>query len=223
MKIVLLGAPGAGKGTQAQSISNYYDIPHISTGDIFRRNISEGTKLGKTAKRYMDAGQLVPDQLTLELIEDRLSNDDCKNGYLLDGYPRTVVQAEFLEELLNKVGTQLDCALLIEVPREIIMDRMTGRRVCPSCGASYHVLHNPPKKKDTCDICGNKVIQREDDKADTVEERLDVYDEQTRPLIEFYDQRHILKSVDGTRAINQIFNSIVQVLGEVRVNDHTQE
>lgn len=217
MKIVLLGAPGAGKGTQAQSISNYYDIPHISTGDIFRRNISQGTKLGKTAKRYMDAGQLVPDQLTLELIEDRLYEDDCKNGYLLDGYPRTVVQAEFLEELLKKSETQLDSALLIEVPRKIIMDRITGRRVCPSCGASYHVLHNPMKKKDICDICGHKVTQREDDKAETVEERLDVYDEQTKPLIEFYGQREILKSVDGTRAINEIFNSIVQVLGEVRV------
>ncbi|MFZ2258955.1 MAG: adenylate kinase [Clostridiaceae bacterium] len=216
MKIVLLGAPGAGKGTQAQSISNYYDIPHISTGDIFRRNITEGTKLGKTAKRYMDAGQLVPDQLTLELIEDRLLADDCKNGYLLDGYPRTVVQAEFLEELLSKNGTGLDYALLIAVPRENIMDRITGRRVCPSCGASYHVLHNPTHKKDVCDICGHQVIQRVDDRPDTVEERLDVYDEQTKPLIDFYDQRHILKSVDGTRAINQIFNSIVQVLGEVK-------
>lgn len=223
MRIVLLGAPGAGKGTQAQSISNYYDIPHISTGDIFRKNIADGTRLGKTAKRYMDAGQLVPDQLTLDLIEDRLNRDDCKNGYLLDGYPRTVVQAEFLEELLETSAMRLDCALLIEVPREVILDRMTGRRMCPSCGASYHLRHNPPKKKDTCDICGNPLIQRTDDLAATVEERLDVYDEQTRPLISFYGERQILKSVDGTRAINQIFNDIVNVLGEVKPDDHTQK
>lgn len=223
MKIVLLGAPGAGKGTQAQSISKYFSIPHISTGDIFRKNISEGTRLGKTAKRYMDAGQLVPDQLTLELIEDRLDREDCKNGYLLDGYPRTVVQAEFLEEMLSKQHSALNCALLIEVPREVIMERMTGRRVCPSCGASYHLKHNPPRKKDICDICGHKVVQRADDVAETVAERLDVYDEQTRPLIEFYAQRDILRSVDGTRAINQIFNDIVKVLSEVRSDDHTQE
>ncbi|MFB0958818.1 MAG: adenylate kinase [Clostridiaceae bacterium] len=223
MKIVLLGAPGAGKGTQAHSISKYFNIPHISTGDIFRKNISEGTKLGKTAKRYMDAGQLVPDQLTLDLIEDRLNQEDCQPGYLLDGYPRTVVQAEFLEEMLRRKDDQLDCALLIEVPREAILDRITGRRICPSCGASYHLKHNPPLKKDTCDICGHQVIQRLDDKAETVEERLDVYDEQTKPLISFYDERCILKSVDGTRAINQIFNDIVKVLSEVRLHDHTQE
>ncbi|PKK39681.1 adenylate kinase [Clostridiaceae bacterium JG1575] len=223
MKIVLLGAPGAGKGTQAQSISNYYKIPHISTGDIFRRNIAEGTRLGKTAKRYMDSGQLVPDQLTLELIEDRLGQADCKDGYLLDGYPRTVVQGEFLEELLDEHGSHLDCALLIQVPRSVILERMTGRRVCPSCGASYHLKHNPPMKKDLCDICGCKIMQREDDKAETVEERLDVYDEQTSPLIRFYAERHILKAVDGTRAINQIFKDIVDVLSEVKKNDHPQE
>ena len=223
MKIVLLGAPGAGKGTQAQSISKFFKIPHISTGDIFRKNISEGTKLGKTAKRYMDAGQLVPDQLTLDLIADRLGMDDCKNGYLLDGYPRTVVQAEFLEDMLKSKGSQLQCALLIEVPREVLMERMTGRRVCPSCGASYHMKHNPPEKKGICDNCGNDVIQRIDDKVETVADRLDVYDEQTKPLIEFYEKRNILKSVDGTRAINQIFNDIVKVLSEVGSNDHPQE
>ena len=223
MKMILLGAPGAGKGTQAQSISKYFDIPHISTGDIFRRNISEGTKLGKTAKRYMDAGQLVPDQLTLDLIADRLHQPDCANGYLLDGYPRTVVQAEFLEEMLADHQDHLDVALLIEVPREVIVERMTGRRVCPSCGASYHLKFNPPLKKDICDICGHQVMQRADDKAETVAERLDIYDEQTRPLIEFYGQRNILKSVDGTRAINQIFNDIVKVLSEAGSHDHPQE
>lgn len=222
MKIVILGAPGAGKGTQAKGISDYYKIPHISTGDIFRKNISEGTRLGKTAKRYMDAGQLVPDQLTLDLIDDRLQQPDCQAGYLLDGYPRTVVQAEFLEELLKKQGTQLDCALEIAVPQEVILTRMTGRRVCPSCGASYHLKNNPPTRKDTCDICGTKVIQREDDKQETVEERLEVYEEQTKPLIDFYAERQLLKSVDGTRAINQIFNSIVNVLGD-RPNDHPEE
>ncbi|MFB0917889.1 MAG: adenylate kinase [Clostridiaceae bacterium] len=212
MKIVLLGAPGAGKGTQAQSISNKYKIPHISTGDIFRKNISEGTKLGKTAKRYMDAGQLVPDQLTLDLIEDRLKNDDCKNGYLLDGYPRTVVQAEFLDALLEKENTAIDTALLIEVPKEVILDRMSGRRVCSSCGASFHIKNNPPIKKDICDICGNNLIQRADDARETVEERLDVYEEQTSPLIKFYEEKGILKVVDGTQAINEIFKKITEIL-----------
>ena len=212
MKIVLLGAPGAGKGTQAQSISNKYKIPHISTGDIFRKNISEGTKLGKTAKRYMDAGQLVPDQLTLDLIEDRLKNDDCSNGYLLDGYPRTVVQAEFLDALLEKEHTAIDTALLIEVPKEVILDRMSGRRVCASCGASFHIKNNPPIKKDICDICGNNLIQRADDARETVEERLDVYEEQTSPLIKFYEEKGILKVVDGTQAINEIFKSITEIL-----------
>lgn len=212
MKIVLLGAPGAGKGTQAQSISNKYKIPHISTGDIFRKNISEGTRLGKTAKRYMDAGQLVPDQLTLDLIEDRLRQDDCKNGYLLDGYPRTVVQAEFLDALLEKENTAIDTALLIEVPREVIIERMSGRRVCTSCGATYHVKNNPPIKKDICDVCGSKLIQRPDDARETVEERLDIYDEQTKPLISFYEKKGILKSVDGTKAISEIFKDITEIL-----------
>lgn len=215
MKIVLLGAPGAGKGTQAQSISNYYNIPHISTGDIFRRNISQGTPLGVTAKGYMDSGQLVPDQLTLDLIADRLKEEDCSNGYLLDGYPRTVVQAEFLEGLLKKQDTALDCALLIDVSRESIMERMTGRRVCTACGASYHLKYNPPAREGVCDICGSGLIQREDDKEATVRDRLDIYDEQTSPLVEFYGQRGILKSVDGNQAINKIFGDIVALLGEV--------
>lgn len=213
MKIVLLGAPGAGKGTQAQSISNKYNIPHISTGDIFRKNISEGTKLGKTAKRYMDAGQLVPDQLTLDLIEDRLKEDDCRMGYLLDGYPRTCVQAEFLDKLLLSSGTQLDYALLIEVPKDVILERMTGRRTCPSCGATYHLKSNPPSKKGLCDVCGNTLIQRPDDVTETVLERLEVYEEQTHPLIEYYQKRGILRSVDGKKAINEIFKDIVAILG----------
>lgn len=221
MKIVLLGAPGAGKGTQAISISNYYRIPHISTGDIFRKNISQGTPLGETAKSYMDKGQLVPDQLTLELIADRLTSADCKNGYLLDGYPRTVAQAEFLEKLLQGQGAKLDCALLIDVPAQAILKRMTGRRVCASCGASYHLTNNPPARAGVCDICGNGLIQRPDDREETLKERLDIYDAQTKPLIEFYGARGILKAVDGTKAINRIFNDIVALLGEA--DDHTQE
>lgn len=213
MKIVLLGAPGAGKGTQAQSISNKYSIPHVSTGDIFRKNISLGTKLGKTAKRYMDAGQLVPDQLTLDLIEDRLREKDCLWGYLLDGYPRTVVQAEFLDKLLESSGTHLDCALLIEVPKDEILKRMTGRRSCPSCGATYHIENNPPKKKGVCDICGTNLSQRPDDVTETVLERLEIYDEQTKPLIDYYKHSGILKTVDGTKAINEIFKDIVSILG----------
>lgn len=212
MRIVLLGAPGAGKGTQAQSISNKYKIPHISTGDIFRKNISEGTVLGKTAKRYMDAGQLVPDQLTLDLIEDRLKQADCKNGYLLDGYPRTVVQAEFLEALLKQHNRALDAALLIAVPREVIIERLSGRRVCQSCGATFHVKNKPPAKKDICDVCGNHLIHRADDSRETVEARLDVYEDQTSPLIKFYEDRGILKAVDGTQAINQIFKEITEIL-----------
>ncbi len=212
MRIVLLGAPGAGKGTQAQSISNKYKIPHISTGDIFRKNISEGTVLGKTAKRYMDAGQLVPDQLTLDLIEDRLKQADCKNGYLLDGYPRTVVQAEFLEALLKQHNRALDAALLIAVPREVIIERLSGRRVCQSCGATFHVKNKPPAKKDICDVCGNPLIHRADDSRETVEARLDVYEDQTSPLIKFYEDKGILKAVDGTQAINQIFKEITEIL-----------
>lgn len=215
MKIVLLGAPGAGKGTQAQSISNYYSIPHISTGDIFRKNISEGTPLGLTAKSYMDKGQLVPDQLTLDLIADRLKEADCENGYLLDGYPRTVVQAEFLGKLLDKQGTELDTALFIDVSRDSIMERMTGRRVCTACGASYHLKYNPPTKEAVCDICGSKLIQREDDREATVKDRLDIYDEQTSPLVDFYKERGILRAVNGNQAINKIFNEILALLGEV--------
>lgn len=214
MKVVLLGAPGAGKGTQAQSISNKYNIPHISTGDIFRKNIAEGTKLGKTAKGYIDKGLLVPDQLTLDLIADRLVQDDCKNGYLLDGFPRTVVQADYLQKFLETRESKLDCALLIEVPRELIMERMTGRRVCTNCGATYHMINNPTKKDGICDVCGHKTIQRKDDSFETVKDRLDVYELQTEPLIEYYNGKNLLKKVDGTKKIVDIFKDIVKILGE---------
>lgn len=203
MKIVLLGPPGAGKGTQAKSISNRYSIPHISTGDIFRKNISENTPLGIEAKSYMDNGQLVPDEVTINMVKDRLQQDDCKNGYLLDGFPRTVHQAEALDNFLTEREESIDTALLIEVPKEFILERMTGRRVCPSCGASYHIKFNPPTNDGKCDLCGSDVIQRKDDTEETVKERLDVYENQTQPLIDFYKNKKQLSVVDGTQEIGR--------------------
>ncbi len=213
MKIVLLGPPGAGKGTQAKSISNKYSIPHISTGDIFRKNISENTPLGVEAKSYMDKGQLVPDEVTINMVKDRLQQADCENGYLLDGFPRTVAQAEALNSFLNERDEQLDTALLIKVPNEFILERMTGRRVCPSCGASYHVKFNPPTNGDKCDLCGSEIIQRKDDTVETVKERLDVYEKETQPLIDYYANKQLLSEVDGTKAINEVFRGICEILG----------
>ena len=213
MKIILVGPPGAGKGTQAKSISNRYSIPHISTGDIFRKNISENTPLGIEAKRYMDNGQLVPDEVTINMVKDRLQDDDCANGYLLDGFPRTVSQAEALQEFLEGRNEKLDTALLISVPRDFILERMTGRRVCPACGASYHVKFNPPKDG-KCELCGSEVVQRKDDTEETVMERLDVYENQTQPLIDFYKNLDLLSEVDGTKAINEVFQSICDILGD---------
>ena len=215
MKIVLLGPPGAGKGTQAKSISNRYSIPHISTGDIFRKNISEETPLGIEAKQYMDNGQLVPDEVTINMVKDRLTWEDCKNGYLLDGFPRTVAQAEALQEFLDSRNENLDTALCIEVPSSFILERMTGRRVCGSCGASYHVKFNPTKVEGICDVCGSEVVQRKDDREDTVRERLDVYERQTQPLIDFYKEKNLLSTVDGTKAINEVFNDICELFGRV--------
>ena len=215
MKIVLLGPPGAGKGTQAKSISNRYSIPHISTGDIFRKNISENTPLGIEAKSFMDNGQLVPDEVTINMVKERLKEDDCKNGYLLDGFPRTVSQAEALESFLNNRNERLNTALLIDVPTNFILERMTGRRVCPSCGASYHVKFNPAVDG-KCALCGTEVVQRKDDTEETVKERLDVYEEQTQPLIDFYKGKELLSVVDGTKAINEVFENICDVLGTLR-------
>ena len=211
MKIILFGPPGAGKGTQAKSISNRYSIPHISTGDIFRKNISENTPLGIEAKSYMDKGQLVPDEVTINMVKDRLVQDDCKDGYLLDGFPRTVSQAEALQEFLEQRGESLNTALLINVPNEFILERMTGRRVCPSCGASYHIKFNPPANG-KCELCGTDIVQRKDDTAETVKERLDVYEKQTQPLIDYYSKNNLLSQVDGTKAINLVFESICDVL-----------
>lgn len=208
MRMILLGPPGAGKGTQAKLISEKYSIPHISTGDIFRKNISEKTPLGVKAKGYMDKGQLVPDELTIDLVNDRLTHEDCKTGFLLDGFPRTVKQAEALENFLNKNNQSLDTALLINVPSSFILERMTGRRVCPSCGASYHIKFNPPKIEGICDVCKAEVIQRKDDTEETVKERIEVYDRQTQPLVDFYASKDQLFVVDGTQSIDQVFETI---------------
>lgn len=216
MKLVMLGAPGAGKGTQAKILAKKYDIPHISTGDIFRKNISENTALGVEAKKYMDNGQLVPDEVTINMVKDRLQQDDCRKGYLLDGFPRTVAQADALNSFLIERGEQLDTALLIKVPNEFILERMTGRRVCPSCGASYHVKFNPPSNDGKCDLCGSEVIQRKDDTVETVKERLDVYGKETQPLIEFYSNKNLLSEVDGTKAINEVFRGICEILGNTK-------
>lgn len=204
MRIILLGPPGAGKGTQAKLISEKYSISHISTGDIFRKNISEKTPLGVKAKEYMDKGLLVPDELTIDIVKDRLTNEDCKTGFLLDGFPRTVKQAEALEDFLKTRGENIDTALLIHVPSEFILDRMTGRRVCPACGASYHIKFNPPKVDEICDMCGSGIVQRKDDSEETVKERIDVYEKQTQPLVDFYKSKDQLFVVDGTQSIDHV-------------------
>ena len=213
MKIIMLGAPGAGKGTQAKKIADKYQIPHISTGDIFRANIKNGTELGKKAKTYMDQGLLVPDELVVDLVVDRVQQSDCENGYVLDGFPRTIPQAEALDAALANLGDKVDYAINVEVPDENIINRMGGRRACVGCGATYHVAYNPPKKEGTCDIDGEKLILRDDDKPETVKKRLDVYHDQTQPLIEYYNSKQILKEVDGTVDMEDVFTAIVQILG----------
>ncbi|SHI27119.1 Adenylate kinase [Butyrivibrio fibrisolvens DSM 3071] len=213
MKIIMLGAPGAGKGTQAQMICDKYNIPHISTGDLFRSNIKNGTELGKKAKEYMDKGQLVPDELTVELLLDRVANEDCKDGYVLDGFPRTIPQADVLDKELTKLSDKIDFAIDVEVPDENIVRRMSGRRACLKCGATYHIEHIPPKQEGICDRCGSELVQRDDDKPETVQNRLSVYHEQTQPLIEYYNSKNILKTVDGTKDMNDVFEDIVKILG----------
>lgn len=214
MKIIMLGAPGAGKGTQAKMIAEKYSIPHVSTGDIFRANIKNGTELGKEAKKYMDQGLLVPDELTVKILLDRVAQDDCKNGYVLDGFPRTIPQAEALENALNAIEQKLDYAIDIDVPDENIINRMSGRRACVGCGATYHVLFNPTKVEGKCDVCGESLILRDDDKPETVKKRLDVYHTQTQPLIDFYTERKVLVEVDGTQSMDKVFDDIMKILGE---------
>lgn len=213
MKIIMLGAPGAGKGTQAKMIAEKYSIPHISTGDIFRANIKNGTELGKKAKSYMDKGQLVPDELTLDLIMDRFKEDDCKNGYVLDGFPRTIPQAEALDKALETAGEKVDFAIDVDVPDENIVKRMGGRRACVNCGATYHIVYSPTKIEGKCDKCGEDLIVRDDDKPETVLSRLDVYHTQTQPLIDYYNNQGILRTVDGTVDMKDVFNAIVDILG----------
>lgn len=214
MRIIMLGAPGAGKGTQAKKIAAKYGIPHISTGDIFRANIKNGTELGKKAKTYMDQGLLVPDELVVDLVVDRVNQDDCANGYVLDGFPRTIPQAEALDAALAKLGQKVDYAINVEVPDENIVNRMSGRRACVDCGATYHIVYAPTKVENICDKCGGTLILRDDDKPETVTKRLGVYHEQTQPLIDYYTTQGVLKTVDGTRDLNEVFQEIVDILGE---------
>ena len=213
MKIIMLGAPGAGKGTQAKMIAEKYQIPHVSTGDIFRANIKNGTELGKEAKKYMDQGQLVPDELTVKILLDRVAQADCANGYVLDGFPRTIPQAEVLDAALTKLGDKIDYAINVDVPDENIVRRMSGRRACLSCGATYHIEHIPPKQEGICDVCGQPLVLRDDDKPETVLNRLKVYHDQTQPLIDFYTEKGVLKSVDGTVDQKSVFAAIVAILG----------
>ena len=214
MKIIMLGAPGAGKGTQAKQIAAKYAIPHISTGDIFRANIKNGTELGRKAKEYMDQGMLVPDELTCDLVMDRIAQEDCERGFVLDGFPRTIPQAEALTNALTKIGQSMDFAIDVDVPDENIVNRMGGRRACLNCGATYHLVFNPTKTEGVCDACGNPTVLRDDDKPETVLKRLSVYHDQTQPLIDYYKKQNILKSVDGTKPMNEVFSDIVAILGE---------
>ncbi|MBO5424981.1 MAG: adenylate kinase [Lachnospiraceae bacterium] len=214
MKIIMLGAPGAGKGTQAKMLAAKYDIPHISTGDIFRANIKNGTELGAKAKEYMDKGLLVPDELVVDLIMDRFKADDCKNGYILDGFPRTIPQAEALDNALSAVGESIDYAINVEVPDENIVNRMSGRRACVGCGATYHIKYSPTKVEGKCDTCNGDLIIRDDDKPETVLNRLEVYHNQTQPLIDYYSGKGVMKEVDGTVDMQVVFDSIVAILGE---------
>lgn len=213
MKLLIMGRPGAGKGTQAVNIKEYYNIPHISTGDMFRAAIKNQTKLGMLAKSYMDQGALVPDEVTIGIVEERLLEDDCKEGFLLDGFPRTIAQAEALDKFLNSNGIKLDAVLDVNVPVEILVRRMVGRRVCKGCGATYHVEFNAPKVEGVCDNCGTQLIQRADDTEATAVNRLQVYDNQTAPLLEFYSKKNILKTVNGDQSLSKVFEDIKVVLG----------
>lgn len=216
MNLVLMGLPGAGKGTQAAEIVDKYGIPHISTGDMFRAAIKEGTELGKKAKSYMDAGNLVPDEVTIGIVDERLSKSDCEKGFLLDGFPRTVAQAEALEKILFDKDRSIDFVLNINVEKEKLMERLTGRRICKQCGTTYHVIFNPPSEHGVCDKCGGELYQREDDNEETVKTRLEVNIEQSKPLLEFYEQKGYLRNIDGNQDIDQVFNDIDQLLGGLK-------
>lgn len=211
--MLLLGPPGAGKGTQAARLAEKLKIPHISTGDMFRRAMAEGTPLGLVAKSYMERGQLVPDDVTIGLVQERLGAEDCAAGFLLDGFPRTVAQADALEKILRELGRPLDRAVNLVVPDEKLIERAVGRRVCPNCGATYHVVYNPPRQEGICDVCGHPLRQRDDDREETVRHRLEVYYQQTEPLIKYYERAGLLENVNGDQDMDSVLRSILAVLG----------
>lgn len=212
MRLVLLGPPGVGKGTQASAMVEKYNIPHISTGDIFRANIKQGTDLGKKAKEYMDKGHLVPDDVVVSIVKDRLSEEDCKEGFLLDGFPRNISQAEILDEELSEMGIELDKVVNIYADKEILIERVVGRRICKTCGKGYHIKFNPPKKENVCDVDGGELFQREDDTKETVSTRIEVYEEQTQPLIDYYKKKGIILDIDGTQPIAKVSETIARAL-----------
>ncbi|WP_096155955.1 MULTISPECIES: adenylate kinase [Bacillus] len=214
MNLVLMGLPGAGKGTQAERIVEKYNIPHISTGDMFRTAMKEGTELGLKAKSFMDQGQLVPDEVTIGIVRERLEKDDCKNGFLLDGFPRTVPQADALEQLMGQLERKIDYVINIDVDSSILLERLTGRRICKDCGSTYHLVFNPPTTEGVCDKCGGELYQRADDNAETVGNRLEVNIKQSKPLLDFYESKGYLKNINGQKDINEVFEDIVTLLGE---------
>ncbi len=216
MNLILLGPPGAGKGTQAKRIVEKYGIPQISTGDMFREAVSKGTELGKKAKEYMDRGELVPDEIVIGIVRERLSQDDCQNGFILDGFPRTIKQAEALDEMLDDMNRKIDAVINITVPDEEIVKRIVFRRTCKNCGAVYNLIYSPPKVEGRCDECGGELYQRDDDKEETVRERLRVYREQTEPLIQYYSQKGVVRDIDGTKSIDEVWNEIEKVLENIR-------
>jgi len=216
VNLVLMGLPGAGKGTQAEKIVNKYGIPHISTGDMFRAAMKEETELGLKAKSYMDKGELVPDEVTIGIVRERLSKQDCESGFLLDGFPRTVPQAEALEEILSDLNKKIDYVINIDVDQDILMERLTGRRICKNCGATYHLVFNPPAKENVCDRCGGELYQRADDNAETVQTRLEVNIKQSQPLLNFYESKGYLRNIDGQQDINKVFADVDQLLGGLK-------
>ncbi len=216
MNLILLGAPGAGKGTQAKMISEKYGIPQIATGDMLREAVAKGTELGKKAKEYMDRGELVPDEIVIGIVKERLQQPDCEKGFILDGFPRTLAQAEALDEMLKELGKEIDAVINISVPEEEVVKRIAYRRTCRNCGAVYHLIYNPPKNDERCDKCGGELYQRDDDKEETVRERFKVYRERTEPLIDYYRKKGLLYDVDGTKDINGVFEEIVKILEKIK-------